>query len=203
MTDNLKVFDVAQGSAEWLAARLGVPTASMMKTVMSKKEDGETRTNYLYQLVAETISGMPQPTWDGNKDTLRGTEFEQEAIDMYAEAVPGEVLTKAGFGIRGGIGASPDLLVGEPGGAEMKCVRGHIQVKRLLKDVVPSEYVMQMQCNMFVWNRQWWDFVSFSPKMPLFVKRLHRDNAVIAQMVLSALDFNREKQQKINQLEGK
>ena len=52
----LEIFNCEQNSPEWIAARLGVVTASEFKAVMAKG-DGKTRRKYLLTVVGELIGG--------------------------------------------------------------------------------------------------------------------------------------------------
>lgn len=80
-------------------------------------------------------------------------------------------------------GASPDVLVGDDGLAEIKCPATHTHILTLLDGDIDADYLKQMQWQMACTNRQWCDFVSYDPRMPdhlrLFVRRIERDEASI------------------------
>jgi hypothetical protein len=52
--------------------------------------------------------------------------------------------------------------------------------------MMPPEHKPQVQTNIWVNECDWWDFISFDPRMPphlcLFVQRIWRDDAYIAQL---------------------
>ena len=51
---------------------------------------------------------------------------------------------------------------------------------------LPPEHKAQVQGSMWVAERELWDFVSYWPKLPLFVKRVYRDNGYIATLASAA-----------------
>jgi predicted phage-related endonuclease len=73
------------------------------------------------------------------------------------------------------LGASPDGLVGDDGGIEIKCPRAKTHLRTILADEVPAHYMAQVQSSLLVSGRKWWDFVSFVGGMPLYVKRVLPD----------------------------
>ncbi|WP_239496343.1 hypothetical protein [Salinicola peritrichatus] len=44
---------------------------------------------------------------------------------------------------------------------------------------LPQEHIAQCQGGLWVSEREWIDFVSFWPGMPLFIKRAYRDEVMI------------------------
>jgi predicted phage-related endonuclease len=104
-------------------------------------------------------------------------------------------------------GASPDGLVGDGGLVEIKCPITATHIETLLGQSVPSRYNTQMQWQMACTGRQWCDFVSFDPRMPegmqIWVKRVERDNVLIAELEKEVISFLVELQLKIAQLKEK
>ena len=45
---------------------------------------------------------------------------------------------------------------------------------------------------MWVAEREWWDFVSYWPTLPLFVKRVYRDEKYISEIAAAVEAFNAE-----------
>lgn len=189
----MQIFDCEQSSPEWYAARLGIPTASEFHTVMAKGKDGGkslTRTAYLHKLAGEIITGEPMESYT-NAHMERGKVMEDEARDMYAfmkDVDPQRV----GFVRDGDKGCSPDSLIGDEGGLEIKTALPHIQIERLRKGTLPSEHRHQVQGNIWICRRQFWDFVSYCPKLPLFVLRVERDDGFIAELSGAVTKFNAE-----------
>ena len=164
-----------QGSVEWKLERLGMITASRFKDVMTEprskaaKENGQlsdTAESYLCELVWEIQTGQPHEIYP--TAAMRwGTDTEEEARRCY-EAVTDVTVIESGFVqfADTNIGCSPDGLVGDDGGIEIKCPFGpveHTKVRR--RNEVPSQYKWQVVGAMLVTGREWWDFVSYDPRM--------------------------------------
>lgn len=189
----MEVINCEQGSPEWLAARVGIPTASMFATVMASGRGGgesKTRATYMYKLAGEIITGEPMDSFS-NAHMERGKEMEGEARDTYA-FVTGAAPELVGFIRSGQTGCSPDSLVDANGMAEIKTKLPHLQIETLFRGDVPPEHVAQCQGNLWVAKREWIDFVSYWPKMPIFVKRVYRNEAYILNLADAVDAFNAE-----------
>jgi hypothetical protein len=182
----LQVFDCEQGTPEWFAARLGIPTASNFAAVMAKGE-GKTRRSYLLRLAGEAITGECAESFS-TVHTERGHAMEAEARDLYAFAKDVEPKL-VGFMRRGRAGASPDALVGDKGMLEIKTKLPHLQLDVLDRAKMPSEHVAQVQGQLWISGNEWCDFVSYWPKLPLFCIRVERDEKYIATLSQAVADF--------------
>ena len=182
MMDDLKIFDVDQGSIDWFKARLGVITASEFQTLLvkGKGDDGESvgQRTYMLTLIGERMTGLPQMSFS-NDHMERGKQMEDEARDAYALITDADPV-RVGFMLRGEIGCSPDSLIGEDGMLEIKTKLPHHHLAVLLADEVPAEHMAQLQGQLLVSGRQWVDFVSYWPGLPIFIKRVHRDEPYLA-----------------------
>lgn len=130
-------------------------------------------------LVAERITGNIEPVFV-NDDMWRGRDLEPIAREMYAKHfADGEPVTTTGFQIRDdwgwGLGASPDGLVGDHGGLEIKCPRAKAHLATILADEVPAQHMAQIQACLLVSGREWWDFVSYFGGLKPYVKRVYAD----------------------------
>jgi putative phage-type endonuclease len=186
-----------QRSPEWYAARAGKITASRFADAiaMDKRNPDrstETRDRYMRELAAEILSGQPRHEV-GGKALAWGTEAESFARQAY-EFAQGAFVEESPFVLHPTfdfIGASPDGLVGDDGGLEMKCPMDEsVHIKTLLRGM-PDEHKAQVQGNMLVTGRQWWDFVSFDPRQAesfrLYVERIQRDDCYINHVLLPGL----------------
>ncbi len=185
----LEILDCEQNSPEWIAARLGVVTCSEFKSVMAKGE-GKTRRKYMLTVLGEKISGQPFERYT-NDYMDRGHTQEDEARNLYSLLTDNEV-TRVGFMKRGPVGYSPDGLIGDDGLIEIKTKMAHLHLECLLADKLPSEHAQQCQGGLWVSGRRWIDFVSYSPGLALFVKRVERDEAVIARIKIEVQSFLEE-----------
>jgi putative phage-type endonuclease len=187
---------VIQGSPEWLAARAGVCTASRFKDVLATVKVGEAsgRRNYRWQLVTERLTGQPCESFH-NAAMQWGTDNEPHARKAY-EAETGDLVGLSGLILHPSValvGCSPDGLIGDDGGIEIKCPANSVVHVETLSGGMPSEHRAQVQGAMWVTGRKWWDFVSFDPRMPdklrLYVERVKRDDAYIATLEAAVLQF--------------
>ena len=190
----MKVIDAVQGTPEWLAARAGRVTASMISAVLMKPETAGFR-DYQAQLVAEILTGKPQGSDYTNVHMQYGTETEPLARSAY-EAETGFSVDEVGLCIHPTIeraGASPDGLVGNSGLVEIKCPKPATHLAYLIAGVVPAAYRNQMMWQMAVTGRDWCDFVSFRPDLPehlqLFVVRFKSDSAEILKLETAVVAF--------------
>lgn len=198
-----------QGSPEWLQQRLGKVTASRMADVCAKIKSGyaASRANYLAQLLAERLTGTVQESYS-NAAMQWGTDNEPYAADGYSFRT-GNDLTECGFFDHPSIpmaGASPDRLIGEDGLLEIKCPNTSTHIDTLLDGGPDRKYVLQMQWQLACLpERKYVDFVSFDPRLPerlrLFIKRLPRDEALIATLETEVRAFLKKLDGKIAALE--
>lgn len=194
----MQIIECDQNSPEWFAARAGIPTASEFSTVLAVgKQGGKSvgRVNYLNKLAGEVITGEVEESYT-NPHMERGKIMEDEARDLYTFE-SGAAPQRVGFVRNGQKGCSPDSLIDGNGGLEIKTALAHIQIGRLLKGELPSEHRAQVQGSLWVCEREWWDFVSYSPKLPIFTIRVQRDEDYIKKLAAEVDLFNIELQQTV------
>lgn len=195
----MQIITCEQNSPEWLRARAGIPTASMFATLLAKKgNEAKTRRTYMMKLAGEIITGEPMENFS-NKHTERGHKNEPEAADLYAFQTRRQ-LDRVGFIKDGRKGGSPDRLIEGDGGAEIKARLAHIQAELLCAGDVPAVHIPQLQGLMWVSRRAWWDFVSYCPKMPLFIRTVQRDESYIQKLATEVDNFNRELDEAVAQI---
>lgn len=177
----LTVYEnLEQGSNEWLQARAGIVTASVIGQLITTKTvkpaSNETSRALTAHLVAERITGYVEPTYV-SADMERGNLSEPYARDLYAEHFA--PVHEVGFIVRDfngdRLGYSPDGLVGEDGLLEIKAPRQKTHLATILADEVPPQYMAQCQTGLLVSGREWIDFLSYSGGMPIYVKRVLPD----------------------------
>ncbi|MDZ7852293.1 MAG: YqaJ viral recombinase family protein [Halomonas sp.] len=179
----MQILTLEQGTPEWHAARLGIVTMSELKTLLVKGKGpggfGAGAFSYMHQLIGERITGEPSDAFSGNAHTQRGHELESVARYLYYESSGQPRLEQVGIILNHGVGYSPDCLVDSRGLVEIKTKLPKYQVELLLEGVLPQEHVAQCQGGLWVSEREWLDFVSYWPGLPLFVTRVYRDDALI------------------------
>lgn len=194
----MKIIECTQGTDEWYAARMGIPTASEFQCLLAKGRDGgdsKTRKTYMYKLAGELITGKPMYSFS-NDHMERGKEMEDEARQLYCMLHDTEV-TQVGFlkldtTAEDTCGASPDSLIGDSGLLEIKTKLAHLQIELLLAGRVPSEHVAQLQGELYVSGRQWVDLCCYWPGIEPFVTRVQRDDEYIGRIAAAIREFNRD-----------
>lgn len=201
------MLDAVQGTEAWFHARLGKVTASRVADVIAKTKTGwgASRANYMAELVAERLTGVPAGSYT-NAAMMWGTDQEPNARAAYS-AQTFDTIEQVGFVPHPFItmsGASPDGLVGADGMLEVKCPNTATHIETLLGGSIPGKYEAQMLWQMACAKRDWCDFVSFDPRLPpemqLFVKRLARDDKRIAELEEMISDFLAELDEKVAKL---
>jgi hypothetical protein len=186
------IHDVEQGTPEWFAARLGIPTASEFSKIYTPTGKVSTQAKgYMNKLLAEIITGEPVQTFEKTPWMERGNELEQEAADFY-EFLKDTEVSKIGFCTNDAreYGCSPDRLIGETGGLEIKVVAPHTMASYLLSSEIDMDYWPQVQGNMLVTGRDWWDWMAYCPKMPPLIIRVGRADEYIAGLTERLKTFN-------------
>lgn len=196
--------DVIQGSAEWMALRLGKVTASRIAdaTARTKTGWGASRANYMAELIAERLTGTQAASYT-NAAMQWGTDTEPEARTAY-EFHAGVEVVEVGFVPHPAItmsGASPDGYVGAVGMVEIKCPNTATHIDTLMGAGVDGKYFKQMQWQMACAGRAWCDFVSYDPRLPgsmsLHVQRVMRDDKAVAELEKDIREFLAELDAKV------
>lgn len=220
----MRIVQVEQNTAQWLHERVGRITASRVAEAMSKykplepRKDGKPRKNdrsaaetaerrvYRIDLVSERLSGRTTENFN-SPEMQWGRDHEDDARMAY-ELHAGVLVERVGFILHPTvdfIGASPDGLVGVDGGVEIKCPKTETHVRWMLEGVVPEEHIPQIDCNLLCSGRQWWDFVSYDPRLEekgldIFVVRRFRDEAAIAALETEAFRMHEDVERTIEEL---
>lgn len=199
------VTDIEQGTPEWLAMRLGIVTCSELEVLLVNGKGeagfGVAAFTYMDQLIGERITGEAAELPFQTKATIRGHELEGVARGLYEARE--EVTTQAvGIILNHGIGYSPDALVGANGLTEIKTKLPKFQVGVILADEVPKEHVAQCQGGLWVSEREWIDFISYWPGMPMFVKRAYRDEVMIRKIAERVKTFHELLEERMHRVLG-
>jgi len=196
-----------QGSTEWLQARCGSLGASQINEALATTKSGwgASRENLKNRIIAERLTGIPAETLK-NAAMEWGTAQEDNARKAY-EAHTGVFVDEMGIAYHPVLKhthASPDGLVGDDGLIEIKCPNTTTHIETLKAKKAPSKYINQMMWQIRCTDRQWCDFVSFDPRLPshlqLFVTRVERDEAIIADLEAKVTEFLTEVEKEIERL---
>lgn len=215
------VLAIEPGSQEWIEARAGCLTASRVADAFAKLKSGawaQSRYDYLIELVAERLTGRASDHFV-SRDMLLGIETEPAAIAAYEWANDCTV-EKLGFASHPTIqwaGATPDGAVGDLGLVECKCPRSttfvalrliveHAQAMKHAGVNSDEGYLAQIMWQLACTGRKWCDLVYYDPHMPqgmqLYVRRIERDDKIIAAMEAEAVLFLGEVDALVAKLRG-
>ncbi len=197
-----------QGTADWFAARCGKITASRVGEATKRTQKGAwgaERRTVMTELVAERLTG--QAAQHFVSAAMRwGTEQQAAAAQAYT-FLTGREVSDVGLINHPRIkdsGASPDGLIGDDGGIEIKCPITENHIATLLASEVPAEHLPQIHWGIACSGRAYWDFVSYDPRMPAhlqcFIARVERDDVAIAALETDVVTFLDELGAKVERL---
>lgn len=169
------IRDIEQGSPEWHDLRKGRMTASHAQEIANAGKGLDT---LCLKIAAQIYTDTIAPSYK-NENMRIGNEEEDFARKAY-ELTTGCDVEQVTFGIYSDyVGASPDGLIGEDGGLEIKRKTFEKHCNLLCGiEKFESKYLWQCRMNMLVFDRQWWDLVSYNPlfkEKSLYKIRLVRD----------------------------
>lgn len=175
--------DIEQQSQEWFDLRKGKMTASNAQAIWNNWKGLET---YIIEMMAESFSSAPKEVYS-NEHTARGNELEPLARGVYELENMVTVDQVSFIEYNEFIGCSPDGLVWEEWGLEIKCQNDVKHFKMIIDWIeknLDSGYVWQVQMNLWVTKRQWWDLAFYNPnfKQSLLVTRIFPDPKKFADL---------------------
>ena len=193
-----------QKSPEWMAARAGNPGASSIsKIITNSGEISKQRTEYLYQLAGEKITGKCEEGFQ-SQAMINGTEREAAARALFemiygVEVRQAALIYKDEFKL---FHCSPDGLVGKNALLELKNPMLKTHVKYLLDGKLPSDYFGQCQMSLYVTERELCYFMSAYEGMPPFILEVRRDERYIALLAKALDDFAADLIKTVRKLEA-
>jgi len=193
------VFDrFEQRTPPWFFLHMGIPTSSNFKIVLAKGRGGSEsvqRDRLRRQCAHELMTQIPTETYK-NQYMERGNEQEAEAFEAYlaVQGINYDIVQRPAFLRREDLwaGCSPDALIGEDGGVEVKTLIGHDMVGLLENPDVPKEHIPQIMGNLLVSGRKWWDICVYSRGHDPFVRRVLPDREYMTNLQFQLKAFNAE-----------
>ena len=189
----MRIIECEQGSVSWWMARAGTPSASNFDRIITPKTGklSAQAMPYICELIAERVMGGPPEGVEAytSRAMQYGVDTEPEARAYY-ELESGVKVQQVGFIFddSGRFGCSPDGLVGDDGGLELKCPMAKTHVAYLLAGELPTEYRCQVHSSLLVTGRKWWDFMSYCIGFSPFIIRVVPD-AFTAAMATALAEF--------------
>lgn len=181
-----------QKSSAWFEERIGLPTASNFKLIVTTKgKRSASAEKYKYQLASEIIKNQKTETYC-SADMLRGIALESEARELY-ELIKNVEVQEVGLCWENEFkkwGASPDGLVGDDGLIEIKCCKDEKVLESIDKDKLPDAYSsQQVQGQLMVSGRLWCDVWIYAQGLPSYCKRIMRDDDFITLLKAELILF--------------
>lgn len=203
------VHDVEQGGDAWKALRLGLPTSSSADKLLTAKtlKPSTQSVPYMARLLAEYVTG--EADCDAQSAFMdRGNDLEDQARGWYEIEHEADVY-EVGFLTTDDetFGCSPDGLVGDDGGLEIKCPSASVHMGYWMDpSKLTAKYRLQVQSSLWLTGRKWWDLVSHNPVIENVVVRVLPDPKFVAAwepVIRSfAAELNTHKERYEEQREG-
>lgn len=162
-----KFYDIDQNTDEWFELRAGLVTGSTISNVMANngKVFGDPAKKLATKLALEQITGEPIINNYSNSHMQRGHEQEPIARQLY-EYQTFNTVNNGGFFKGENVGVSPDGLVDDDGGIEIKSVIHTEHFDTIKRQTFPPKYKWQLLFEVSVTGRDWFDFVSYCSEFP-------------------------------------
>ena len=171
-----------QRSEAWDALRRGLPTASRFDSIITPAtaKPSKGQDTLINALIAESI----QPPEQGfirrvlTPEMEYGMKLEGEARCSFELEHAKGAATEVGFVLHnsGLFGGSPDALVGDTSGVEIKCPNLSTHIGYVREGVLPSEYKCHVHGYMAVTGRDSWHFFSYARHAVPFHILIERDD---------------------------
>ena len=168
----MRIIDCEQQGEQWFKEKAGRASASNFDRILTNDgKPSKSQIKYLYQLAGENITGIREQSYQ-SAAMQHGVETEAEAR-LFFELKNNVEVQQVGMCISddGLCSCSPDGLIGDDGGLEVKCpaLPGHVEY--LYKGGLVEKYYQQVQGSLFVTGRKWWDIMSYYPGLkPLIIR---------------------------------
>lgn len=181
------IHDVKQGSDDWHALRLGIPTGSRFDEIVSPTGKlSESRHALLAELITERYVGQAEESFT-SAAMERGGGMEAEAVAHYAAKRRMDPVS-VGFVTNAArtIGVSPDRFLGDDELLEVKCPKPKNHMVYLMASIdgvkrksVAQKYKPQVQGQLWLTGRQRCVTLSYCPGFPPAVLKAERDDKYI------------------------
>lgn len=166
-------FDIIQQTPEWFEAKKLKMGASHASVIMA---NGKGLDTYVKELLADYYSEGEKEIYT-NADIQRGIDLEPLARELYSIKTGNDVVEVGGYEYDKYTFVSPDGLVSDDGGVEIKCHNDKVFVELLLHEVIDPKYIAQIQMNLFCTGRKWWDYIGYNQNIKpyIYIKRIEPD----------------------------
>lgn len=178
------IKDIEQQSDEWFDLRIGSVGGSSINSVLARGE-GKSRKTLLYKLAGEILAGRKLSGYR-SAAMQRGNELEADARRCYefltGNTVEQIALIQADTPL---VHYSPDGLIGEDGGLELKLMEPHIYIELIDTKKISLAYMRQVNHFFWVSGRDYMDFAAYCPEIesrPMWIQRQTPDAKIQEQI---------------------
>lgn len=204
---------IKQGTIEWHNQRIGSVTASQIANVVARTKTGtsEKRKRYLYEIVAERLTGKAVDV-PITQAMARGIELEPQARDIFAKSMKDFDVQEAEYYKHPTIkyaGASPDGLLGKFGLLEIKAMGQLAHCRQLAEPhkILNKDHELQMLWQQACMPERLFSiYLCYNPDFPMkqqcFVQKIHRDNKKIRELEVAVEDFLDEVESVLTKIKG-
>jgi hypothetical protein len=173
----MTTLDVQQRSEQWYEARRGLPTCSRFDQILTaaKAQPAAAQQTLINELIAESICPPEQGVIRHVTAEMEyGMKLEAEARCCFELQYATGPVSEVGFVLHSSslCGGSPDALVGDDSGVEVKCPTASVHVGYIREGVLPQAYRCQVNGYMIVTGRRNWSFFSYCRNFPPFHLRV-------------------------------
>lgn len=162
------VLDHEQGTPEWREARKGVLSASSFHKLITSTGKPSSQAQ---ELISDAILGKYYNAYPDNVTTAamqHGIDLEPEARKVF-EFMSNKKVIETGFILHDSLtyGCSPDGLINEDSGLEIKCPTDNVMLgyERNPKTLI-TKYIQQVTGCMMVTGRKEWYLFAYSELIP-------------------------------------
>ena len=196
------IDDIIQGSPEWFSTCCGnVGASNIDKIITTTGARSKQREEFMYQLAGERITGQREETFQ-SLAMKNGIERESSARQLF-EFIYAVEVRQVGIVYKDEwklCHVSPDGLIGDNAGLEIKNPMMKTAVKYLLNGKLPTEYFCQVQMSLYVTEREKWYFMSNYEGLKPLIVEVYRDDKWISILEKELTDFNTELLQIVEKL---
>lgn len=187
-------YDIIQYTPEWDAVKCGILSASKIDKILTlsklKFAENDGCRELVDSIACQRLTKKRHPEFI-SYDMRRGLIEEQTAriiySDNYGYATECGFVTNDKWGFT--LGCSPDGIVGEDGGIEVKSRLPKLQFGVIRTAKLSDEFRFQIQTTMMITERPWWDFISYAGDMNMLTLRVEPNKDIQDAISSAAYTF--------------
>ncbi len=193
----MKIHDqLEQKSWDWFKARAGKVTGSEINRLITDKLalrswKSAMPNSYLNLKLAEKWRGEALQSFAGSQQTDQGLIYEEKARSYFASLLERDIRTIGGMESDDGkCWCSPDGIITDGVGLEIKCGNADTHIGWLLDGTLPEEHLLQVHFGLFVSGFKEWKFLSWSKDLPHLAVTVTPDEAITCVIAEAVQGFN-------------